>query len=133
MKSKLNFLEINIPKLVLAPTFLITIIFIYGFIAWNFILSLTTSKLLPIYTFAGLKQYYSLFDNSKWWLAMENLLIFSFLFISFCLIIGLLLAILIDQKIKFEAWQRVLYSVFLEPHNCLQGFTSVESSWRILS
>ena len=109
MKSKLNFLEHYLPKIVLAPTFLIMIIFIYGFIAWNFVLSLTNSKLLPIYTFSGLKQYYALFDNSKWWLAMENLLIFSVLFIGFCLVVGLLLAILIDQKIKFEGAFRTIY------------------------
>jgi len=73
------------------------------------ILSLTNSKILPVYTFAGLKQYVSLFGNVKWWLAMENLLIFSTLFIGFCLLIGLLLAIFIDQKIRFEGIFRTIY------------------------
>jgi len=85
------------------------VIFIYGFIFWNFILSLTNSKILPLYTFAGLKQYYALFSNMKWWLAMENLLIFSSLFIGFCLLFGLLLAIFIDQKIRFEGIFRTIY------------------------
>jgi glucose/mannose transport system permease protein len=109
MKSKLKILENAIPKLIVSPTFLIMIIFIYGFIFWNMILSLTNSKLLPVYTFAGLKQYVSLFGNLKWWLAMENLLIFSSLFIGFCLLIGLLLAIFIDQKIRFEGIFRTIY------------------------
>ncbi len=109
MKSKLKFLENSIPKLIVSPTFLIMIIFIYGFIFWNMILSLTNSKILPVYTFAGLKQYVSLFGNVKWWLAMENLLIFSTLFIGFCLLIGLLLAIFIDQKIRFEGIFRTIY------------------------
>ncbi len=109
MKSKLKILENAIPKLIVSPTFLIMIIFIYGFIFWNMILSLTTSKLLPVYTFAGLKQYISLFGNLKWWLAMENLLIFSSLYIGFCLLIGLLLAIFIDQKIRFEGIFRTIY------------------------
>lgn len=109
MKSKLKFLEDSLPKLIVTPTFLIMIIFIYGFIAWNFVLSLTNSKLLPLYTFAGLKQYFKLFDNMKWWLAMENLLIFSSLFIGFCLLFGLLLAIFIDQKIRFEGVFRTIY------------------------
>jgi len=85
------------------------VIFIYGFIFWNFILSLTNSKILPLYTFAGLKQYFALFNNMKWWLAMENLLIFSSLFIGFCLLFGLLLAIFIDQKIRFEGIFRTIY------------------------
>jgi len=109
MKSKLKFLEDSIPKLIVTPTFLIMVIFIYGFIFWNFILSLTNSKILPLYTFAGLKQYIALFSNMKWWLAMENLLIFSSLFIGFCLLFGLLLAIFIDQKIRFEGIFRTIY------------------------
>ena len=109
MKSKLKILENSIPKLIVSPTFLIMIIFIYGFIFWNIILSLTNSKILPVYTFAGLKQYISLFGNAKWWLAMENLFIFSSLFIGFCLLIGLLLAIFIDQKIRFEGIFRTIY------------------------
>lgn len=109
MKSKLKYLENAIPKLIVTPTFLIMIIFIYGFIFWNMILSMTNSKILPIYTFVGLKQYFSLFNNTKWWLAMENLLIFSSLFIGFCLLFGLLLAIFIDQKIRFEGIFRTIY------------------------
>ena len=109
MKSKLKYLENAIPKLVVTPTFLIMIIFIYGFIFWNFVLSLTTSKLLPVYTFAGLKQYISLFNNSKWWLSIENLFIFSSIFITTCLVFGLLLAIFIDQKIRFEGIFRTIY------------------------
>ncbi len=109
MKSKLKYLEDIIPKLVVAPTFLIMIIFIYGFILWNFVLSLTTSKLLPVYTFAGLKQYISLFSNAKWWLSIENLFIFSSIFIATCLVFGLLLAIFIDQKIRFEGVFRTIY------------------------
>jgi len=109
MKSKLKFLEDSIPKLIVTPTFLIMVIFIYGFIFWNFILSLTNSKILPLYTFAGLKQYFALFNNMKWWLAMENLLIFSSLFIGLCLLFGLLLAIFIDQKIRFEGIFRTIY------------------------
>jgi glucose/mannose transport system permease protein len=110
MQNKFKYyLNESIPKLVLTPTFLIMIIFVYGFIFWNFILSLTNSRLLPVYTFKGLKQYYSLFANTKWWLAMENLLIFSVAFIGICLIFGLLLAIFIDQKIKFEGFFRTIY------------------------
>lgn len=109
MKSKFQFLEEAIPKIVVAPTFLIMIVFIYGFIIWNLILSFTNSKLLPLYTFAGLKQYISLFNNTKWWVAMENLAIFSLLFIGICLVFGLLLAILIDQKIRFESFFRTIY------------------------
>lgn len=109
MKEKIRFIEEAIPKIVVAPTFLAMVVFIYGFIIWNMVLSFTNSKLLPIYTYAGLKQYIKLFNNTKWWVAMENLVIFSFLFIGICLILGLILAILIDQKIRFEGVFRTIY------------------------
>jgi len=109
MKSKIKYLENAIPKFVVSPTFLIMIVFLYGFIIWNFVLSLTDSKLLPTYNFVGLKQYILLFNNAKWWLALENLFIFSSLFITICLVFGLLLAIFIDQKVKFEGVFRTIY------------------------
>ena len=109
MKSKIKYLENAIPKFVVSPTFLIMIVFLYGFIIWNFVLSLTDSKLLPRYNFVGLKQYILLFNNAKWWLSLENLFIFSSLFITICLVFGLLLAIFIDQKVKFEGIFRTIY------------------------
>ena len=40
---------------------------------------------------------------------MQNLLVFSSLFIGLCLVFGLLLAIFIDQKIRFESAFRTIY------------------------
>lgn len=44
-----DYLEDAIPKLVLAPTFLAALIFIYGFILWTAWISMTQSALLPNY------------------------------------------------------------------------------------
>ena len=51
----------------MAPTFLVSFLFIYGLMAWNGYLSLSASRLLPNYTFVGLDQYRALFDNERWW------------------------------------------------------------------
>lgn len=96
-------------KLVLSPTVVIAIIFIYGFIFWTGWISLTKSTLLPVNKFAGITQYQLLFDNDRWWLAMNNLLVFSSLFIIICIVLGLLLAILLDQKIRSEGFIRSVY------------------------
>lgn len=98
-----------LPKLVVAPTFLISFLFIYGLIAWNGYLSLTASRLLPNYEFVGLDQYRSLFENERWWLALTNLGIFGGLFIGGAMVVGLLLAILLDQKIRGEGVLRTIY------------------------
>ncbi|OWQ90722.1 ABC transporter permease [Roseateles aquatilis] len=98
-----------LPKLVVAPTFLISFLFIYGLMAWNGYLSLSASRLLPNYSFVGLGQYRALFDNERWWLALTNLGLFGALFIGGAMAVGLLLAILLDQKIRGEGLLRTIY------------------------
>jgi glucose/mannose transport system permease protein len=100
------------PKLVLAPSFVLAMAFIYGLIAWNGYLSLSASRLLPNYEFVGVEQYMRLFESERWWVAMTNLGIFGGLFLFFGMAIGLLLAILLDQKIRAEG---VLRTVYLYP------------------
>ena len=50
MDSRARLQEL-LPKLVLAPSFLIVLVFVYGFIAYTGVLSLTDSKMLPSYNF----------------------------------------------------------------------------------
>jgi len=99
----------HLPKLVLAPTFVITIVFVYGFILWTTVLSFTKSRFMPVLQFDGLRAYERLWANSNWWTALENLAIFSILYIGLATIIGLLLAILLDQKIRGEGVLRTIY------------------------
>jgi glucose/mannose transport system permease protein len=98
-----------IPKLVVAPTFLAMILFIYGYIAWTGALSLTNSRFLPSYDFIGLIQYEKLFDNDRWLVACTNLVIFGGLFILICIAIGVMMAILLDQRIRQEGALRTIY------------------------
>lgn len=98
-----------LPKIVVAPTFIATVIFVYGFILWNAWLSFSSSRMLPKYDFVGLVQYQKLFANDRWWVAAENLAIFGVLFITICLALGLFLAIFLDQKIRAEGAIRTIY------------------------
>jgi glucose/mannose transport system permease protein len=104
-----DFLETFLPKLVLAPTFVASLFFVYGFILWTTWISLTKSRLLPKYDLAGFYQYFKLFTNDRWWVASQNLFIFGSLFILFCIILGLLIAILLDQRIRAEGALRTIY------------------------
>lgn len=98
-----------LPKLVVAPTFVAALIFIYGFMLWNAWLSFSSSRMLPKYDWVGFQQYEKLFANDRWWVAAENLLIFGVLFIVICLALGLFLAIFLDQKIRAEGAIRTIY------------------------
>jgi glucose/mannose transport system permease protein len=102
-------IEDLLPKIVLAPTTLAAMVFIYGFILWTAWISFTKSRMLPRYDLAGLYQYAKLFTNDRWWVACKNLMIFGGLFIAICIVLGLLLAILLDQKIRAEGALRTIY------------------------
>jgi glucose/mannose transport system permease protein len=98
-----------LPRLVVAPSFIVSLLFIYGLMAWNGWLSLSASRLLPSYEFAGLQQYAALFESERWWLAMRNLAVFGSLFVGGAMALGLLMAILLDQKIRAEGLLRSIY------------------------
>lgn len=105
-----DWLEGRLPKVVLAPTFVAILVFVYGFIAWTAWISLTNSRLLPNYKFAGIAQYVTLFTKEpRWWVAIINLFIFSALFIAFCILVGLFLAVLLDQRVRAEGFFRTIY------------------------
>ena len=104
-----KWLEENMPKLVLAPSFIVVLIFVYGFIAWTAWVSLTRSRLLPRYEIDGFIQYVRLFDSPRWDTAFSNLFVFGFLFIVIAMILGLILAILLDQNIRTEGAIRTIY------------------------
>ena len=98
-----------LPRLVVAPSFIVSFLFIYGLIAWNGYLSVSASRLLPNYEFAGLQQYRLLLDNERFHVAMTNMAVFGVLFVGGAMVIGLLLAILLDQKVRAEGVLRTIY------------------------
>lgn len=102
-------LQEHLPKLVLAPSFVVIVIFVYGFIAYTFFLSLTDSKMLPSYNLIGFSNYARLWALPHWWRAISNLAIFASLYIVICSVLGLALAILLDQKIRAEGVLRPIY------------------------
>ena len=105
----MEWLERNMPRLVLAPSFVAILIFVYGFIGWTAWVSLTRSRLMPRYEIDGFGQYARLFASPRWDVAMNNLFIFGGLFMAISMLIGLMLAIFLDQKIRAEGVLRTIY------------------------
>src|SRR5688500_3060440 len=103
MKRRSTFnAEAWLPKLVLAPGVVLGFAFIYGLMLWNGVLSVSASRMLPNYEFVGLAQYARLFEMDRWWVALKNLLVFGVGYVGGSLLLGLTLAILLDQKIRAE-------------------------------
>ena len=114
-----------LPKIVLAPSFAITLVFVYGFILWTVYLSFTRSRILPIYDLVGFDAYYRLWSQPNWYMAIKNLAIFGVLYISLCIAIGLFIAILMDQRIRAEG---VLRPIFLYP--MALSFVVTGTAWK---
>ena len=98
-----------LPRLVVAPSLLIVLVTVYLFIAWTGVISVTSSKFVPIYDFVGLEQFARLWATPRWHIAVENLFIFSTLFLAISIGLGLLMAILLDQHVRAEGFLRAVY------------------------
>lgn len=109
LAARFRRLDLWLPRLVVAPSFAASLFFVYGFILWTVYISFTRSGVLPNYRLAGLAQYVRLWDTPRWYVALENLLVFSSLFMVGCMAIGILLAILLDQRIRIEGAIRTIY------------------------
>lgn len=112
--------------LVLLPTLIAVGVFVYAFIAWTGVISLTSTRLVPDYHFVGLQQYYKLWDTDRWQTAVSNVWLFSGLLIGTSLAAGLLLAIFLDQKIRAE---NVLRTIYLYPMAISFIVTGIAWKW----
>ncbi|MCQ0987140.1 carbohydrate ABC transporter permease [Jiella marina] len=98
-----------LPKLVLSPSVALVGIFVYGFILFTLYLSFTDSRILPSFGWVGWQNYGFLFRIRAWDTALTNLVIFGTLYIVICCLLGLLLAIFLDQRIRAEGFIRTIY------------------------
>jgi glucose/mannose transport system permease protein len=112
----------------LAPSILAVAIFVYGFIAWSIRVSLSKWKgLNPDYTWAGFQQFHDLFvNNPRFMIDIRNTGMFTVGFIIGCLVIGLGLAILLDQNLKGE---NLFRGIFLFPMSISFIATGVIWGW----
>ncbi len=102
-------LEALIPKMVVAPGLVLGFAFIYGFMIWNGVLSVTVSRMLPNYELVGLAQYAKLWEMDRWWVALKNLAIFGIGYVAGAMALGVFLAVLLDQKVRAEGFIRTVY------------------------
>ena len=96
-------------KIASIPMILVASVIFVGGTAWTVLYSFTNSRLLPKLSFVGLDQYYRLWSTPRWLISIENLVTYGILSLIFSLLIGFVLAALLDQKIRFENTFRTIY------------------------
>ena len=114
-----------IAKVVLSPSVLLIGVCVYGYIMFTIYLSFTASTIMPVTTWVGPEAYVRLWDLGNWWLSVKNLGIFATLYILICAVLGLGLAVLIDQKIRAESAFR---SIFL--YQMALSFIVTGTAWK---
>jgi len=97
----------------LLPMALTVLVAYLGATLWSLRVSMSSARTFPSDDFVGLAQYERLFDNERWQLALQNLALYGVLFIVATVVIGFLLAVFIDQKVKGEG---ALRTIFLYPY-----------------
>jgi len=113
--------------LLISPAVAAIAVFVYGFIAFTAYSSLTKwDQLLPDFTFVGLSNYQKLFANQRFRIDLRNTVVFTLVFLVACLVIGFILALLLDQRIKGEGFFR---SVYLFPMSISFIVTGVVWRW----
>lgn len=96
-------------KIASIPMVLTAVVIFLGGTIWTVVYSFTDSRLLPRLEFVGLEQYERLWANERWLVSIENLVIYGVLSLIFQLVIGFILAALLDQKIRFEDAFRTIF------------------------
>jgi glucose/mannose transport system permease protein len=95
-------------KIAATPMIATVLVVFVGCTLWTIWYSFTNSRLLPTGTFVGLEQYQRLFGTSRWNVSVTNLFWYGILSLTFTLSVGFLLAVLMDQKIRFESAFRTI-------------------------
>jgi len=99
-------------KIASIPMVLTAMVIFLGGTIWTVVYSFTNSRLLPRANFVGFEQYERLWDAPRWIMSIQNLAIYGLLSLIFSIVIGFLLAALMDQKIRFE---NAFRTIFLYP------------------
>ncbi|KAA9006125.1 carbohydrate ABC transporter permease [Histidinibacterium aquaticum] len=99
-------------KMALIPMMFTALVVFLGGTIWTVVYSFTDSGLLPRLEWAGLEQYDRLWGTRKWLVSIENLAIYGVCSVVGTLVIGFVLAALLDRKIRGE---NAFRTIFLYP------------------
>ncbi len=94
----------------IVPSVVAVFVFVYGFIGWSALVSVSDwDSVRPDYTFVGLDNFRDLFRNFRFQIDIRNTVVFTLFFVVACLVIGFILASLLDRQIKGEGVFRSIY------------------------
>jgi glucose/mannose transport system permease protein len=120
-------LERALPVLLLLPSILAMAVFVYGFIAWTGWVSVSNwTTFVRDLSFGGFDAYTRLLDDFRFLSGLRNVIVFTVLFVGVSVVLGLLLAIMLDR----DPWGGPLWrNIFLFPLAISFVVTGVVWQW----
>lgn len=116
------------PYAALLPLALLVGVGYLGSVVWTLRISFSSSRTFPAHDWVGWAQYERLFGNERWLLSLQNLAAYGLGYVALSLLLGLLLAIAIDQKVRAEG---ALRTVFLYPYAMSFVATGLVWQWML--
>jgi glucose/mannose transport system permease protein len=113
--------------LALLPMAFTALVCYLGATLWSIRISLSSSRTFPVNDFVGLAQYRRLFANERWLHSLANLGVYGALFVLACLLLGFVLAVLIEREVRTAGALRL---VFLYPY--AMSFIATGLAWQWL-
>jgi glucose/mannose transport system permease protein len=113
--------------LALLPMAFTALVCYLGATLWSIRISLSSSRTFPVNDFVGLAQYRRLFANERWLHSLSNLGVYGALFVLACLLLGFVLAVLVEREVRAAGALRV---VFLYPY--AMSFIATGLAWQWL-
>ena len=113
-------------KIAAIPMVWTVLVVFIGCTIWTVVYSFTSSRVLPTHNFIGFDNYERLFADRRWNISVGNMFRYGVFGLTFSFIIGFLLAVLMDQKIRFENTFR---TIFLYPFALSFVITGIVWAW----
>ncbi|GAA3124328.1 sugar ABC transporter permease [Planomonospora alba] len=96
--------------LLVAPSIAAIAVFVYGMLGWNFRLAMTDKHdEVSEGGFVGLENFTGLWEQQRWHLSVNHALVFTAVFVGGALVLGWLLAFLMERGIRGEGTFRAIY------------------------
>ena len=96
--------------LLVAPSIIAIGVFVYGLLGWNFRLAMTDKHdEVSEGNFVGLQNFVDLWDLPRWHLSVRHAIVFTVVFVAGALVLGWLLAFLMEKGIWGEGTFRAIY------------------------
>ncbi|MFB9720712.1 carbohydrate ABC transporter permease [Planobispora longispora] len=96
--------------LLVAPSIAAVAVFVYGMLGWNFRLAMTDQHdEVTEGKFVGLENFTGIWDQQRWSLSVNHAIVFTVVFVGGALLLGWLLAFLMEKGLRGEGTFRAIY------------------------